>query len=76
MYYVKGKGWEMGKSYKFDILHSPDEKMINVKIWEGSTLVVDSGNFYDKSSRALKGGRLGVYCDSQEDVTWAALEYK
>ena len=47
-----------------------------MKIWEGEALVADTGDIRDSSQTSLKGGRLGVYCDSQEDITWSALSYR
>lgn len=34
--------------------------------------MADSGNIYDST---LKGGKLGVYCFSQEKITWSNLLY-
>ena len=34
--------------------------------------MADTGDIRDNSEERLKGGRLGVYCDSQEDITWSA----
>lgn len=34
--------------------------------------MADSGNVYDST---LKGGKLGVYCFSQEKITWSNLLY-
>lgn len=36
-------------------------------------MVADSGNVYDNS---LKGGRLGVFCFSQEAIIWSDLVYR
>ena len=47
-----------------------------MRIWEGETLVADTGDIWDNDQGSLKGGRLGVYCDSQEDITWSALSYR
>ena len=38
--------------------------------------MADTGDIRDSSEERLKGGRLGVYCDSQEDITWSALSYR
>ena len=38
--------------------------------------MADSGNIIDEDDGRLRGGRLGVYCDSQEQITWSALSYK
>eukprot|EP00058_Branchiostoma_floridae_P004014 XP_002589502.1 hypothetical protein BRAFLDRAFT_88361 [Branchiostoma floridae] len=42
-------------------------------LYEGSRTVVDSGDVQDAS---LRGGRLGVYCYSQENVIWSHLVTK
>ena len=34
------------------------------------------GNITDTSPNSLKGGRLGVYCDSQQNIRWSGLSYK
>ena len=41
--------------------------------FEETELVADSGNVYDFE---LKGGRLGVFCFSQEMVIWSDLVYR
>ena len=50
--------------------------MINVKVWEEGTLIIDTEDIFDNTEDSLKGGRLGVYCDSQEDIIWSALSYR
>ena len=70
------EGWNVDISYRFNILHLPDKNLIRLKVWAGSTLVLDSGNITDTSSDSLKGGRLGVFCYSQERVLWSNLNYK
>ena len=70
------EGWNVDTSYRYNIVHLPDQDLIRLKIWAGSTLVLDSGNITDNSSDSLKGGRLGVFCFSQENVLWSNLNYK
>lgn len=69
-------GWKAKTSYRFQIRHNPQEKLIQLKIWEEGNLVVDSGDFFDDSPDSLQGGRLGVYCNSQEMIIWSALSYR
>ena len=38
----------------------------------GKQLVEDSGNIFEDT---LKGGRLGVFCFSQEELIWSDLSY-
>ena len=42
------------------------------RIFKGQDVVADSGNVMDNT---LKGGRLGVFCFSQEQVIWSDLSY-
>lgn len=44
-----------------------------VKFYEGSDLVADSGVVIDTS---MRGGRLGVFCFSQENIIWSNLRYR
>ena len=36
-------------------------------------MVTDSGNIFDST---LKGGRLGFFCFSQEQIIWSDMSYK
>ena len=65
-----------GHSYRVQLIHRPKIDLIRAKVWEGNKTIADSGNAIDSGTEALKGGRLGVYCDSQELVTWSALSYR
>lgn len=42
-------------------------------MFEGTTLVADSGVVIDTT---MRGGRLGVFCFSQENVIWSNLGYQ
>ena len=65
-----------GHSYRFKLLHRPMTGLIRLQLWEGETKIADSGDIFDNGPESLRGGRLGVYCDSQEQITWSALSYK
>ena len=71
-----GGGYDSFTSYRCRIIHRPEENMINVKVWEEGTLIIDTEDIFDNTEDSLKGGRLGVYCDSQEDIIWSALSYR
>ena len=74
--WVGSTGWEHHTSYRFNIQHLPDQGLIKLKLYEGETLIEDSGDIIDNGAESLRGGRLGVYCDSQEGITWSALSYR
>ena len=63
-------------AYRYQIIHKPDQDLIHVKLWEEGTLLLDTGDVIDSSSETLRGGRLGGFCMSQEDITWSALTYR
>ena len=69
-------GWKEGHSYRFSLTHRPRLGLIRLQLWEGEKLIADSGHIIDDGPDSLRGGRLGVYCDSQEQITWAALSYR
>ena len=50
--------------------------LIRVKIWDVGKMIADSGNIIDDGQDSFKGGRLGVYCDSQALLTWSAINYR
>ena len=69
-------GWTYDTSYRFAITHLPDCGIIRLKLYEGAKLLHESGDIVDNGAESLRGGRLGVYCDSQESIMWSALSYK
>lgn len=66
-------GWKEKTSFRWHLLHRPNIGLIRFWLYQGTQLIADSGNIYDST---LKGGRLGVYCFSQEKITWSDLLYK
>ncbi|KAG7475909.1 thrombospondin-3 isoform X1 [Solea senegalensis] len=51
----------------------PDLLFSRVKLFEGTKMVADSGVVIDSS---MRGGRLGVFCFSQENIIWSNLRYR
>jgi len=66
-------GWREKVAYRWLLLHRPKIGLIRLRIFEGDKMVADSGNVFDGS---LKGGRLGVFCFSQEMIIWSDLVYR
>ncbi|KAL0113553.1 hypothetical protein PUN28_012609 [Cardiocondyla obscurior] len=66
-------GWQPRVSYRWHLLHRPKIGLIRFWLYQGSQMIMDSGNVFDST---LQGGKLGVYCFSQEMITWSDLMYK
>ena len=69
-------GWKEGHSYRFSVTHRPRLGLIRLQLWEGEVLIADSGVILEDGPNTLRGGRLGVYCDSQEQIIFSALSYR
>uniref|UniRef100_A0A8D0AG57 Thrombospondin 3a n=1 Tax=Sander lucioperca TaxID=283035 RepID=A0A8D0AG57_SANLU len=66
-------GWKDKTSYRWQLSHRPQVGYIRVKLFEGMDLVADSGVVVDTT---MRGGRLGVFCFSQENIIWSNLRYR
>ncbi|KAJ8386537.1 hypothetical protein AAFF_G00170070 [Aldrovandia affinis] len=66
-------GWRDKTSYRWHLTHRPQVGYIRVRLYEGTGLVADSGVVSDTT---MRGGRLGVFCFSQENIIWSNLRYR
>ncbi|XP_059173537.1 cartilage oligomeric matrix protein-like isoform X2 [Physella acuta] len=66
-------GWKEKTAYRWELIHRPTRGLIRILLFENMNLVADSKNIYDNT---LKGGRLGVFCFSQEMIIWSNLVYR
>ncbi|XP_019819363.2 cartilage oligomeric matrix protein [Bos indicus] len=66
-------GWKDKTSYRWFLQHRPQVGYIRVRFYEGPELVADSNVILDTT---MRGGRLGVFCFSQENIIWANLRYR
>ncbi|XP_058828916.1 cartilage oligomeric matrix protein-like [Topomyia yanbarensis] len=66
-------GWKFNTAYRWKLLHRPAIGLIRFRLFQGTTLIADSGNIFNFS---IKGGRLGVYCFSQALITWSNIVYR
>ncbi|KAG7264247.1 hypothetical protein CRUP_016250 [Coryphaenoides rupestris] len=66
-------GWRDKTSYRWQLSHRPQVGYMRVRLYEGMQMVADSGVVVDTS---MRGGRLGVFCFSQENIIWSNLRYR
>ncbi|XP_076289321.1 cartilage oligomeric matrix protein-like isoform X1 [Lasioglossum baleicum] len=69
----KKVGWNPRTTYRWQLMHRPRIGLIRFQLYQGANLIADSGDLHDLT---LKGGRLGVYCFSQEKITWSDMDYR
>ncbi|XP_062845237.1 thrombospondin-3b [Trichomycterus rosablanca] len=69
----RNEGWKDKTSYRWSLSHRPQVGYIRVRLYEGADLVADSGVVIDGT---MRGGRLGVFCFSQENIIWSNLGYR
>merc|ERR1719244_565425 len=68
-----GRGWKEKTPYRYTIQHRPMAGTIQLKIHEGAEELFDTGSL---NETALAGGRVGVFCKSQEQVLWSDMSYE
>ncbi|XP_043919658.1 thrombospondin-4 isoform X3 [Protopterus annectens] len=66
-------GWKDKVSYRWFLQHRPQVGYIRARFYEGTALVADTGVTIDTT---MRGGRLGVFCFSQENIIWSNLKYR
>ncbi|KAK5869738.1 hypothetical protein PBY51_024435 [Eleginops maclovinus] len=70
---ARNVGWKDKTSYRWFLQHRPADGYIRVRFYEGPKMVADTGVIIDVT---MRGGRLGVFCFSQENIIWANLRYR
>ncbi|XP_042889007.1 cartilage oligomeric matrix protein-like isoform X2 [Penaeus japonicus] len=65
-------GWMPHVAYRWKLHHRPGIGTMRLYLYKGDSQVMDSGNIYDKT---LQGGRLGLFCFSQEKIIWSNMKY-
>ncbi|XP_035503425.2 cartilage oligomeric matrix protein [Scophthalmus maximus] len=70
---ARNVGWKDKTSYRWFLQHRPADGYIRVRFFEGPQMVADTGVIIDAT---MRGGRLGVFCFSQENIIWANLRYR
>ncbi|XP_020300178.1 cartilage oligomeric matrix protein-like [Pseudomyrmex gracilis] len=64
--------WEPRVPYKWYLIHRPRIGLIRLWLYRDQKVVTDSGNIFDST---LQGGKVGLFCFSQELITWSNLHY-
>ena len=69
----KGRGWKAKTPYRYLLQHRPIAGTVRLQIHEGAAELFDTGNL---KITALAGGRVGVFCSSQQEEIWSGMSYK
>ncbi|XP_068020846.1 cartilage oligomeric matrix protein [Melanerpes formicivorus] len=69
----RNSGWKDKTSYRWFLQHRPQVGYIRARFYEGPEVVADTGVVLDTT---MRGGRLGVFCFSQENIIWSNLRYR
>lgn len=64
--------WKHRTAYTFHVSHRPSVGLIRVVIEDENGTVADTGQMFDFT---FAGGKIGVFCLSQEHVIWSNLKY-
>eukprot|EP00795_Rhopilema_esculentum_P007442 gene7442-13206_t len=73
LWHDKSPVWSFNVSYQWKLVHNPDSGRMRISWYQGKNMISDSGNIVDKS---LRGGRVGVFVFSQENVYFSAMRTK
>ncbi|XP_037794199.1 cartilage oligomeric matrix protein-like [Penaeus monodon] len=65
-------GWAPNVAYRWQLHHRPRIGVIRFYLYRGDSQLIDSKNIYDTT---LQGGRLGLFCFSQEKIIWSNIKY-
>lgn len=68
------RGWEDKTPYRWNIQYSSQSMCMRLRVYDESGLYLDSGCVCQYNP--IKGGRLGLYVFSQENVIFSNLSYK
>jgi len=65
----KKQQWKSGVAIRWVLHHDIKNGQIHLKLYEGDKMIVNTDVKVDK----MQGGRLGIFCMSQEKVIWSKL---
>jgi len=71
LWHDSSPAWQFNVSYQWKLIHNPQSGNIRIRWYQGKTLISDSGDIVDKTWR---GGRVGIFVFSQENVYFSALK--